>query len=391
MRIGVDATSWSNRRGFGRFARNAIGRLVEADRDSTYVLYVGADGPGDAALPQHAEQRVVRLAGGTGEGPGAGASRRPLDLLRLARAASRSEFDAFLFPSVYTYFPVFGVPTVVGLHDTTPERHPQLVFPTRLERAFWGAKQGIAVRRAARLFTVSEAAREAIARDLGLAPDRITVVSEAPDAVFVPRSAEDSARAATAVGLRAGEPFLVYASGVSPHKSVETLLEALPSVDPSVRLVLAGDLDADPYLSAAGSVRARIAALGLSDRVLLPGYVPDGELACLYSGAAAAVVTSLSEGFGLPAVEAAACGAPVVLSDLPAHRETLDGAAVFFTPGDSAALAQALRGVVGDSDLGRELGEQGRRAAARLSWDRCADQLRALLEGVVANGTRADV
>ncbi len=99
------------------------------------------------------------------------------------------------------------------------------------------------------------------------------------------------------------------------------------------------------YLSAGGPVRDRIGELGLEERVLLPGYVSDETLAGLYSGAAAAVVPSLSEGFGLPAVEAAACGCAVVLSDLPAHRESLGSAALFFEPTDVSQLAEALDAV----------------------------------------------
>jgi alpha-1,3-rhamnosyl/mannosyltransferase len=107
--------------------------------------------------------------------------------------------------------------------------------------------------------------------------------------------------------------------------------------------------------------------------------VDDETLACLYSTATAAVVTSRGEGFGLPAVEAAACGAPVVLSDLPAHRESLGGAARYFTPADSAALARELSDVTGDAALRRDLAERARRRVAGLSWDHAADALRHLI------------
>ena len=105
----------------------------------------------------------------------------------------------------------------------------------------------------------------------------------------------------------------------------------------------------------------------------------DEALACLCSGATAVVIPSLAEGFGLPAVEAAACGAPLLLSDLPAHRETLDGAALFFPPTDVTALA-GLLAEVADDEAGRaELGERGRQAVARLTWDAAAESLRGLL------------
>jgi glycosyltransferase involved in cell wall biosynthesis len=113
--------------------------------------------------------------------------------------------------------------------------------------------------------------------------------------------------------------------------------------------------------------------------VRLPGYVPDGPLACLCSAATAVVIPSLAEGFGLPAVEAAACGAPLLLSDLPAHRETLDGAALFFPPKDADALAGLLAQVSRDDGLREELGERARKAVAPLTWDASAERLRGLL------------
>src|SRR5439155_21938113 len=103
----------------------------------------------------------------------------------------------------------------------------------------------------------------------------------------------------------------------SPHKNAETLIAASPGLSPdrdeTPLLILVGDLETDSYLSSAASVRAGIAAHGLADRIRLPGYVSDEALACLCSAATAVVIPSLAEGFGLPAVEAAACGAPLLL------------------------------------------------------------------------------
>jgi glycosyltransferase involved in cell wall biosynthesis len=144
-------------------------------------------------------------------------------------------------------------------------------------------------------------------------------------------------------------------------------------------LVAVGDLNGDPYLSAAPAVREQIARLRLEEHVLLPGFVSDETLACLYSAATAVVLPSLAEGFGLPAVEAASCGAPTVLSDLPAHRETLGDAALYFPPTDAEALAGSLTRILADDALRRSLEERGRRAVARLSWDQAAARLRELI------------
>ena len=189
-----------------------------------------------------------------------------------------------------------------------------------------------------------------------------------------------SRRALAALGLRTRSYFL-FAGGISPHKNLETLLDAYSKLrearDAVPPLVLVGDLDDESYLSAADRVRRRIATLELAEHVRLPGFVSDETLACLYSGATCVVLPSLAEGFGLPAVEAAACGAPLVLSDLPAHRETLDGAALFVRPTDVDGFAAALGRVLDDESERDVLARRAQEAVAHLSWDAAADTVRA--------------
>jgi alpha-1,3-rhamnosyl/mannosyltransferase len=175
----------------------------------------------------------------------------------------------------------------------------------------------------------------------------------------------------------------MYAGGISPHKNIETLLAAYAGLRSrradAPPLVLVGDLSGDPYLSSAATVRGRIDELGLETDVLLPGFVSDERLACLYAGATAVVLPSLAEGFGLPAVEAAACGAPVLLSDLPAHRESLGEAAIFFRTTDVAGLSDQMARILDDPALRRSLAARGRAQVSGLSWDLAAERLRELI------------
>jgi glycosyltransferase involved in cell wall biosynthesis len=224
---------------------------------------------------------------------------------------------------------------------------------------------------------VSESARAAISSRLRIPADKLAVVPEAPAPVFTPRAQPEVVHAAAEIGLPPGERFLLYAGGISPHKNIETLLDAFARLE-GVKLVLVGALD-DAYLSAAGAIRKRIADLGVDGAVLLPGFVSDETLAGLYSGAAAVVLPSLAEGFGLPAVEAAACAAPVVLSDIPAHRETLGEDALFFPPRDADRLGEQLEQLLGSDMLRRSLGERGHRRVARYTWDASAEALRKLV------------
>lgn len=380
MRVGVDATSWVNRRGFGRFARNAVRALVEADRDTTYLMYIDSTTAESADLPSRAEIRRVPLGRPPSEAASANSSRSLLDLLRLGRAVRRDRPDVFLFPSVYTYFPVVGTTTVVGIHDAIRVELPHLIVPGLRARLFSSLKERLALAGAARLFTVSEASRRAISERLGVPEGRLTVVPEAPDPVFRPARPGEIAAAKSAIGLREDERYLFYAGGISPHKNLETLIEAHASLQPPrPRLVLVGDLERETYVSAATSVRALIAAHGLESEVLLPGFVSDEALAALYSGAWIVVNPSLAEGFGLPAVEAAACGAPLVISDIAAHRETLGHAAVFFPPGSIDRLAGELQRLLADQAARDEVARACQKAVAGFSWKATGEALRAIL------------
>jgi glycosyltransferase involved in cell wall biosynthesis len=376
VRIGVDATSWANRRGYGRFARNALSRLVESDPETAYVFVVDEETARESSLPEGAEIRAVPLR----SAPAADSQRPFTDLWRLSRAVGREQLDVFLFPSVYTWFPVLRTPTVVGVHDLIADERPELTLPSRAARARWRLKRKLAIGRARRIFTVSETSRSVVSSYLGVPPENIAVVPEAPDPVFGRRTEAEIERALAPLDLGGSAPFLFYAGGISPHKDLGTLVDAFASLpEPRPRLVVAGALEDQTYLSAAATVRRRIAETGLADRVLLTGHVSDETLACLYAGATAFVSPSLSEGFGLPAVEAAASGTAVVLSDIPAHRETLGDAAVYFAAGDVGALARQLARLTGDDALRRRLGEAARTRVAGLSWDAAATALRGVL------------
>lgn len=380
MRVGVDATSWVNRRGYGRFARNSIRALVESDPESTYTMYIDSKTAELADLPDRAEIRRVTLGEAPSEAASATSNRSPRDLLRMMLAVRRDRPDVFLFPSMYTYFPVFGSPTVVGIHDAISFEFPNLVVPAARARLFSRAKERLALARATRLFTVSEAARRAIAASLGVAERRLTIVPEAPDPVFRPASAQAVARARAVVGLREGERYVLYAGGISPHKNLETLIAAHARLAaPRPRLVAVGDLEREVFLSAAAAIQAQIASLGLESDVCLPGFVSDETLAALYTGAWVVVNPSLAEGFGLPAVEAAACGAPLLLSDIAAHRETLGNGAVFFPPRSVESLAGELRRLLADDVTRREVGRRCQEAVSGLSWTAAAGVLRKLL------------
>ncbi len=380
VRVGIDATSWVSRRGFGRFMRNSVGRLVEIAPANMYVFFIDEVSAGNAHLPAGIEVRRIPLSRAPTQAAAAGSSRGVGDLIRMSRAVRRERLDAFLFPSLYTWFPVFGAPTIVGVHDTMIEDLPELTVPAARERLAVTAKHQLGIRLARTLFTVSEYSRRAIAAHFGIPQSRLHLVPEAPDPVFARKHGAALEAGLRSAGLTAGDRFFLFFGGISPHKNIEALIDAYAALRRArgtdvPLLVLVGELEGSAYLSAAASVRDRIARHDLGASVRLPGYVPDETLACLCSAATAVVLPSLAEGFGLPAVEAAACGAPLALSELDAHRETMGDAALYFAPTDVRALTDVLDRLASDDELRHDLADRASEAVKGRTWDAAARAL----------------
>ncbi|AMV37101.1 glycosyltransferase family 4 protein [Planctomyces sp. SH-PL62] len=391
MRLGFDGTCLANRRGFGRFARRLLAAVAPRAVDRGHEVVVVIDGPSAATveLPEGVEPIVV----GVRESPSAAASARGrrglLDMLAMGRAVSRAKLDLMYFPATYSFYPVWGVPrVVVTMHDTLTLEHPELVFPTRRGRAAWTLKEWVARRSSDRIVTVSETSKRYLMDRLGLDADRLRIVGEAADPAF--RPLRDEARADEALGrygVPAGSRFLLYVGGLSPHKNLLRLVEAFAAATPDdVLLVLTGDFQ-DVFHTHVPEIRGAIARLGLEGRVLLPGFVPDEDLVALYSRTYALVFPSLLEGFGLPAVEAMACGAPVVASRAGSLPEVVGDAGLFFDPLDVPDMAAALDAILRDPDLRDALAARALRRSATFDWDRSATALLACFEELAPRGS----
>jgi glycosyltransferase involved in cell wall biosynthesis len=300
-------------------------------------------------------------------------------MLAMGRAVARSRLDLVYFPASYSFFPVWNVRrVVVTLHDTLALAHPELVFPTWQGRVSWALKEHMAVRWADRILTVSEAARRDLISWFRLPQEKVRLVTEGPDACFRPCAAgAESDDALRRCGLAPGERYLLYVGGLSPHKNLPRLLEAFAHVGgDGVRLILAGDLG-DVFHTHVPELRRTVDRLGLGDRVHFPGFVPDADLVYLYNRAYALVQPSLLEGFGLPPVEAMACGVPVLYSRAGSLPEVVGDAGLDFDPTDGAEMAGALGRLLADPALRDRLGRTALRRARLFNWAAAA---RALLD-----------
>lgn len=384
MQIGVDGACWANRRGFGRFTRNLVTEMANRSRHPLVVLFDELS-LADAAVPSDVEVVTVKVADPPYRAASATSHRTLRDLARMSLAARRAGCDVFYFPTTYTYYPVPGTPTVVTVHDATAERMPGLIFPDWRAHARWAIKQKAAIRGAAAVVTVSASASREVTRALAVREDRVHVISEAPDPVFRPVPVAERARVLAQFGLLPADRYLLYVGGISPHKNLETLVnafEAVSSSRPDVRLLVVGDLTDDPFLSAVGPLRERLAASPVADRISLTGYIEDAALAVLYTSAVATILPSRAEGFGLPAAESSACGTPVVASDIPALRELLGDTAVYAPPSDSGAFATAMGELLDAPERRARLSSACLARATSWSWAAQADSVLSLLNRV---------
>jgi alpha-1,3-rhamnosyl/mannosyltransferase len=386
MRIGVDATSWFNGRGYGRFARELLPALALAGPSHEFVLFVEAsNAPKLQLAARNVRVRPVACSVAPSEAASADGYRSARDLLRFTAAVRQERPEVVFFPTVYSYFPlVWGSRAVVTIHDTIAERFPALTLPTRRARLFWNLKVRLAVHQASLVLTVSDYSARDIHGRLGVPRDRMRVMSEAPaEAYTVPVSPGEIVEAARVAGLPAAARWFTYVGGFSPHKRIDVLVRAhatlaAQSADPP-RLILVGSLDTDVFLGCRTEILALAEQLGTTGLIHWPGFVPDARLRALHAGAIACVLPSECEGFGLPAVEAAACGTPVIATTESPLPQLLEGGGLFVRPGDELALHAALAQLAGDETWRLQAGGRARQRARALSWSTAA---RAALDAI---------
>ncbi|HUQ47514.1 MAG TPA: glycosyltransferase family 1 protein [Gemmatimonadaceae bacterium] len=387
MRIGVDSTCWANERGYGRYARQIVSAMVALSPQDEFICFL--DGPSNERFDLDApnvQRMVVKTSAGAVAAASANGSRSLADMLSMTRAVSRNRPDVFYSPSVYTYFPLpAGLRSVITIHDAIADRFPHLTVPSWRARIFWNAKVWLALRQSRSVLTVSDYAAGEVSRAHGVRLSEIGVTLEAPAAEFAPRSAGMSAAVAARHGLEPRSNWFIYVGGFNPHKNVRSIVSAHAELgrvhgDNAPLLLLVGDAEGDTFHSEVDAIRGSIEAAGSGSRVRWLGFVPDDDLSALLSASIALVIPSESEGFGLPAIEAAACGAPVIATLESPLPQLLEGCGLFVPPGDTSAISAAMRRFVTDESFRKACGNNGLLRAKQLTWERsaavCLDAIR---------------
>lgn len=367
-RVGIDISriAVASRTGTEHYTYELLAAIARLDRATAYTLYCNRP-PVD--LPPY----------------GANVTLRQIPLPRLWTHA-RLSVEVLRHPPDVLFIPahvlplgapfVRGMRTVVTIHDLGYLRYPET--HTTAHRLYLRLSTVWSARAASHLIAVSRATRDDLVRLARVPPAKVTVVHHGLAERFQ-RSTANPARVQAIVGE--DRPYFLYVGTIQPRKNLARLIEAFAQfradgLQPAPFLVIAGKRG---WLS--DGIAERAAELGVADCVRFVGYVADEDLPALYRGALAFVFPSLYEGFGMPVLEAMACGAPVLTSTTSSLPEVAGNAALLVDPLDTRAIASGLARLARDAALRESLRIQGCRWVAHFTWDRCAEEtLRVLFD-----------
>ena len=270
--------------------------------------------------------------------------------------------------STFTPPPLAVRREVLTLHCLSSFVHPE--FYSRLIAWRLNGLLRLGLRRAERVLCVSQETADHVHEQFGVARDRLAITYNGVSPRFQPVP-PDLARRRVDEALNVADPYALFVGKLEPRKNVTRLLEAFArfraETGSDTKLLLAGN-----RTGTTPAIERQIAALGIRTAVVLPGYVPDDLLTSLYSGARMFLLPSLWEGFGIPIVEAMACGTPVLTSNVTCLPEIAADAAVIVDPASIAGIAEGIARLDGSATLRDTLRERGFRRAALFTWERSA-------------------
>ena len=367
MRVAIDARKLHDF-GIGTYIRNLLRHLARIDRDTEYVLLCAGGDLGIAEALGPNFRTVLE--------PSANYSFR--EQVHVPWVLLRERPDVFHAPH-YVLPAAVRCRSVVTIHDCIHLMFPQYL-PNRAAYAYARTTMWNAARKATRILTVSQASKDDILRFFAVPPGKIEVVYNAIDDWFwTPPDPADVARVRERYQL--DQRFVLYVGNIKPHKNLVRLIEAYDLLRrrgfDDVKLLIIGD-----EISKLPALRRAVHTHKLHKHVRFLGYLPDETLSILYRLASLFVFPSLYEGFGLPPLEAMACGTPVVTSNVSSLPEVTGDAAVLVDPYDVESITAGMQRVLDNPGLSQELREKGVARSRDFSWERSVERTRRVYEEV---------
>lgn len=395
MRIGIDIRPLQDKskfRGIGYYLSHLLTELSKIDRRNEYLLYLYSKASLNLKLSPKFRYKFIEISPFTEH-----ELRYKLrESLKQSLDVRRDNLDLFLVSD-----PSYGIPrgvkkTVGILYDLIPiifsTRYPEGKFTLSskkdikrwvvrvLSRAIYRrAYQSLLKTQA--IFSISESTKKDFLQNFNYPEDRVFVTPLAPDPVYKQIDSSSAKNVLVRYGLE--DQFLLYVGGCDFRKNLESLVtsfEKLKDSDSSLKLLLVGNdfikgMDPDSQ-----KIRQLVESSKYTNEIIRPGYVSNEDLASLYSSALVFIYPSIYEGFGLPILEAMACGCPVIAYNNSSIPEVAGDAALLLEPKDD--LAEAIKKVITDKKLRDSMVEKGFNQAKKFSWEKTARQTLAILEEV---------
>ncbi len=367
LRIGLNALLYSEARsyraaGVSHYIGGLLNSLPQVDPDADYTAFT------EPGISQYPGWQYLPQPGAVGH-----PIRRILWEQFAQPAAIRKAHLDLVHAPVYAAPLGSRCPFVVTLHDMVPFVYPEMLRPAK--RAYLRRIVALSARRSAAVICISESTRRDVLRILGISPDKVHVVPVGVEPAMkpLPRAEVDAFR----VKRGLPEEYLLYVGTLEPRKNIPLLLRAY-------YVLLQAGRALPPLLVGGGkgwyysAIEELISDLALGDHVRLVGYIPQEELALWYNGAKVFIFPSLYEGFGIPPLEAMACGVPVITSNTSALPEVVEDAGMMVDAHSPDELAVALDHVLRDPQLHRSMAQRGLERAAHFSWEQSARQTAAV-------------
>lgn len=373
MRIAIEARpiKWSYGTGIGNYTYCLIKKLNELDSKNKY-FFLWTEGDPSNSIPFTMKYSYYSL---------------PKDDLReeleIPYWLTKEKVDLFHLPQNGFRTPDLKIcKLVVTVHDLIPYFLPEMVRPSFLKRFI--QEMPLIVERADHIITVSETSKQDIMKVFQIPAVKISVIPSAPAAPYRPLPHEETKKILLS-RFHLKKPYILYVGGLNPRKNVMELIYAYAKVCRDLpegrQLVILG-----PEGNHLDKLKLLVEALNLKDDVLFPGFVRSEDLPLFYNGADLFVYPSLYEGFGLPPIEAMACGTPVITSNVSSLPEVVGDAALLFNPYDTLQLANTIFSVLSNQELHSSLIYKGLQRAKKYVWEQIALQVLKVYEGVVSGG-----
>lgn len=351
MKIGIDGRMIGEKmHGIARYTVNLLKGILNIDKTNQYILLITEKYPYkddilfDNLSYMCMKSQFISLS-------------EPFELYTVLK---RERFDIFHSPSFIPPFYRKG-PFLMTIHDMS-----HLVYSGLSRRLYYKFIIKPYVKKARRILTVSEFSKSEICSAFSLEEEKVSVIYNGVEDRFGLISEKVHIQKVKERHNIPGK-FILTIGNEKDHKNLKTLLKAFKKVDRDYFLVL--------NLEGKGLIEREVRGAGIKERVYFIGYVDDSDMPCLYNAASAFVLVSLKEGFGLPALEAMACGCPVVVSDTSSLPEVCGDAAFYVDPGDVDDIAKGINEVLGDLELRDNLIQKGLKRASLFTWEKASKEV----------------